>query len=540
MTDERATISSARLSASDVVRHSFGVVRRGFDPGEVRSFLELIAKELQSVEAREHDLRRQIAEAEERAKNPVLDEATLTAALGQSSAQVLRNAHEEAARITERAEQAAAEQLRRAQLQAAELDVASESTIGARIAEAELLASALEQSSQRDAEQLLQSARNDGETLVAHAREQGRAMVEQAQEARRRVLEDMDRRRRRMHVQIEQLRAARDELAAAIVGVRNAVDRITDELSHSDEDARLAAMEVARRQPTLEGLTDDELAIIADDEIDDPSPLVDELFAKIRASVSSEEAAERELLESAPKEPEAVQDAQPKAVTELPTEEVPVVKVEDTSGLIAARDAAVAESVASLTKRVKRALQDDQNAMLERLRSGKAGVDGIIGAEADERALYVDQTLEVLVSTAKAGAQFTAHPGSTTVSPDPALMQRLAEHMAATIVTLLRRHLAEAGSELTPEALSAAFKEWRGARVDGLVADVALSAFASGQVALTTNTVRWVVASSGQGCAECVANSAATPRKAGTEFPSGHRHPPVHAGCRCALVTANA
>jgi hypothetical protein len=365
-------------------------------------------------------------------------------------------------------------------------------------------------------------------------------MVEQAQEARRRVLEDMDRRRRRMHVQIEQLRAARDELAAAIVGVRNAVDRITDELSHSDEDARLAAMEVARRQPTLEGLTDDELAIIADDEIDDPSPLVDELFAKIRASVSSEEAAERELLESAPKEPEAVQDAQPKAVTELPTEEVPVVKVEDTSGLIAARDAAVAESVASLTKRVKRALQDDQNAMLERLRSGKAGVDGIIGAEADERALYVDQTLEVLVSTAKAGAQFTAHPGSTTVSPDPALMQRLAEHMAATIVTLLRRHLAEAGSELTPEALSAAFKEWRGARVDGLVADVALSAFASGQVALTTNTVRWVVASSGQGCAECVANSAATPRKAGTEFPSGHRHPPVHAGCRCALVTANA
>jgi DivIVA domain-containing protein len=274
MTDERATISSARLSATDVVRHSFGVVRRGFDPAEVRSFLELIAKELQSVEAREHDLRRQIADAEARAKNPVLDEATLTAALGQSSAQVLRNAHEEAARITERAEQAAAQQLRQAQLQAAELDVQSESTIGARIAEAELLASSLEQNSRVDAEQLLLSARNDGETLVAHAREQGRAMVEQAQEARRRVLEDMDRRRRRMHVQIEQLRAARDELASAIVGVRSSVDRITDELSHSDEDARLAAMEVARRQPTLEGLSDDELAIIAGDETDDPGPLL--------------------------------------------------------------------------------------------------------------------------------------------------------------------------------------------------------------------------------------------------------------------------
>ncbi len=539
MTDERATISSARLSASDVVRHSFGVVRRGFDPAEVRSFLELIAKELQSVEAREHDLRRQIAEAEERAKNPVLDESTLTAALGQSSARVLRNAHEEAARITERAEQAAGQQLRQAQLQAAELDVQSESTIGARIAEAELLASSLEQTSRVDAEQLLQSARNDGETLVAHAREQGRAMVEQAQEARRRVLEDMDRRRRRMHVQIEQLRAARDELASAVVGVRTAVDRITDELSHSDEDARLAAMEVARRQPTLEGLSDDELAIIAGDETDDPGPLVDELFAKIRASVSSEQEAEAEKAHAAQSSVASAQESTSRAVVELPTEEVPVVPARDTSRLIAARDAAVAESVASLTKRVKRALQDDQNAMLERLRSGKATVDVITGAEADERALYVGQTLEVLLATAKAGAQFAAHPGTSTVTPDPALMQRLAEHMAATIVTLLRRHLADAGNELSPESLSAAFKEWRGARVDGLVADVALSAFASGQVALTSNKVRWIVSAPDQGCAECVANSAAGPRFASTEFPSGHRHPPVHAGCRCALVTAN-
>jgi len=518
-------------------------VRRGFDPAEVRSFLELIAKELQSVEGREHDLRRQIAEAEDRAKNPVLDEATLTAALGQSSAQVLRNAYEEAARITERAEQAAAQHLRQAQLQAAELDVQSESTIGARIAEAELLASSLEQASKDAAEQLQQSARNDGETLVAHAREQGRAMVEQAQEARRRVLEDMDRRRRRMHVQIEQLRAARDELAAAIVGVRTAVDRVTDELSHSDEDARLAAMEVARRQPTLEGLTDDELAIIAGDESDDPGPLVDELFAKIRASVVSDEAAERELITASTAVAESfteAKDAPFAGVVEGPTQEVPVVVAEDSSGHIAARDAAVADHVASLTKRVKRALQDDQNAMLERLRSGGQSIDQIIGAEADERALYVAQTLEVLLGTAKAGTQFAVHPGTTTVAPDPALMQRLAEHMAVTIVTLLRRHLADEGTDLTPESLSAAFKEWRGARVDGLVADVALSAFAAGQVAVTTNTLRWIVGAGDQGCADCVANGAAAARRASTEFPSGHRHPPVHAGCRCALVTATA
>ena len=44
-------------------------------------------------------LRTALAEAEERAAHPVVDEATLTASLGQHSAQILRHAHEEAARI---------------------------------------------------------------------------------------------------------------------------------------------------------------------------------------------------------------------------------------------------------------------------------------------------------------------------------------------------------------------------------------------------------------------------------------------------------
>jgi len=288
MTDERATISSSRISAADVIRHSFGTVKRGFDPTEVRSFLELVARELQGVEGRELDLRRQIAEAEHRAAHPVLDESTLLSALGQSSAQVLRDAHEEAARITERAEQQAAAVLRAAQEAAADVQVAAETQVGNRIAEVEIQATTLETESREQAAVLLESARTDGETLIAHARDQGRAMVEQAQEARRRVLDDMDRRRRRMHVQIEQLRAARDELAAAILGVRTAVDRITDELAHSDEDARLAAMEVSRQQPTLEGLSEDDVAALAG-EIDPASPLVDELFAKIRASVTEDE-----------------------------------------------------------------------------------------------------------------------------------------------------------------------------------------------------------------------------------------------------------
>ncbi len=542
MTDERATISSSRLSAADVVRHSFGVVKRGFDPAEVRSFLDLVAKELQGIEGREFDLRRQIAEAEERAKHPILDEATLTAALGQSSAQVLRNAYEEAAKITERAEQSAAQLLRNAQLQAADLEVQTESTVGGRIAEAELLAASLEQTSRTLAQKTLESASADGETLIAHAREQGRAMVEQAQEARRRVLEDMDRRRRRMHVQIEQLRAARDELAGAIVAVRSSVDRITDELAHSDEDARLAAVEVARRQPTLEGLSDAEVAALAGDEPDDTSPLVDELFAKIRASV--EEGDETEAAEIAATEAaELAELSVVPSVSELPTLEQPVIRSSSDTAFLADRDAAVAEGVMNLTKRVKRALQDDQNTMLERLRSGKATPQQVLGSEVEQRTAYVESTSDVLSAISSAGAAFASRPGTSTVVLDASLSLRLAEHMSATIVTLLRRHLEAAGVELTPESLGAAFKEWRGPRVEGLVVDVALSAFASGQLAASqavgSGQLTWVAAGGEEACAECVANGSAGPVLPGNEFVSGHRHPPVHAGCRCAITSTS-
>jgi DivIVA domain-containing protein len=534
MTDERATISSSRISAADVIRHSFGTVKRGFDPNEVRSFLELVARELQSVEGREMDLRRQIAEAEHRAAHPVLDEATLLSALGQSSAQVLRDAHEEAARITERAEQQAAAVLRAAQEAAADVQVAAETQVGNRIAEVEIQATTLETESREQAAALLESARTDGETLIAHARDQGRAMVEQAQEARRRVLEDMDRRRRRMHVQIEQLRAARDELAAAILGVRTAVDRITDELAHSDEDARLAAMEVSRQQPTLEGLSDEDVAALAGD-ADPASPLVDELFAKIRASVTEEE-------EAPPVEEQTDADAAPADVApsviapdsvETPVDEPPTME-QPAVGAAPDDDVALTASTQALTRRVKRALQDDQNAMLERLRVGGLSVAGVIGDDAEQRQRYLDAASEVLRGAAAAGSQVTGAKGPV----DYASVDRLAAQMANTVVTLLRRRLADAEDDLTAEHIGAAFREWRGARIDGLVGDVALSAFATGQYAGATSAtaVRWTLGTSCTECASCAANVDAGAVRAGSDFPSGHRHPPVHAGCRCSIA----
>ena len=116
-------------------------------------------------------------------------------------------------------------------------------------------------------------------------------MIEQAQEVRAGVLADMNTRRRTMHLQIEQLRAARDEIARAVVGVRDTVDRLTTELASSDAGARAAAEEVARRQPTQAASEQEPVELDADgNATEGPAEegLVEELFAKIRASARDE------------------------------------------------------------------------------------------------------------------------------------------------------------------------------------------------------------------------------------------------------------
>ena len=84
-----------------------------------------------------------------------------------------------------------------------------------------------------------------GEAIITRAKDEGRALLDQVQEARRRVLADLASRRRGLGIQIEQLRAARDEMAASVHGVRDRVDGILTQLDRTDEEARAAAQGVA-------------------------------------------------------------------------------------------------------------------------------------------------------------------------------------------------------------------------------------------------------------------------------------------------------
>jgi len=59
-----------------------------------------------------------------------------------------------------------------------------------------------------------------------------------------------------------------------------------------------------------------------------------------------------------------------------------------------------------LTRKVKRALQDDQNIMLERLREVKAMITTELEDEHEQRARYADAAIDALTDAAAAGVQF--------------------------------------------------------------------------------------------------------------------------------------
>jgi hypothetical protein len=100
---------------------------------------------------------------------------------------------------------------------------------------------------------------------------------------------------------------------------------------------------------------------------------------------------------------------------------------------------------------------------------------------------------------------------------------------------MLRRQIAEGTGEPV-DRVGAAFREWRGERVERLAGDYATQAFSAGVVAAGgEGKIRWIVTSTG-GCSDCEDNALAGAVNGIEVFPTGHSHPPAHSGCRCLVA----
>lgn len=591
--------SSSHLAPDDVARHTFGSVRRGFDPNEVRAYLESIAAGLRNVAEREHQLLQALSDAEHRAANPVLDEATLTAALGNETARVLHSAHEVAAEMTAKAEAEADRLLADTHAEIDQRRAQTESDLAEESAAAEAAVAELRQRTDQQIASGLEAARGEAESLVTAARDECRAMVDEAQGLRSRVLADLSRRRKVLHAQIEQLRAGRERLTETVHDVRRSIDVIAEELFAAEDNARLAAETAGREaadrpdegtpeelaalllaeeaegsagmapdqaDPALlvvevvevvEAVEVVELETVEVDGYDEPEAAADEspvdaLFAKIRAA--------REETDPGDQPPDGGVVEADRANDGAPGEE-PGVEEQDggdedqppdeRSPLAVRRDELVEPIVTALARRLKRTLQDNQNEVLDNLRSkGFAWSSQLLPSETEQVDAFATATLPALEQAAEAGVSFAGTKGAT--GPRTDVLIGIAHDLAESVVGPLRRRLSEdegglAGAEesVVVEHVGSAFREWKGERIERLAGDHVVAAFSAGTLAAVEGVesaqLEWVaVPSSGdEPCPDCEDNGLNGFQPAGEEFPTGHRHPPAHAGCRCLLVPSS-
>jgi hypothetical protein len=218
--------------------------------------------------------------------------------------------------------------------------------------------------------------------------------------------------------------------------------------------------------------------------------------------------------------------------------------------LVSERDAALQPVVIRLNRKLKRTLQDDQNRILDRLRSGSGGwSEELLGSEEDQRAAFEAASGDLLAEALAAGATFAVgHGGQGGQSPEPAVARTAAASLATTVTTLLRRRLtgddgvaAGSSGDEAADRVGAAYREWRGERIERLVGDHALGVFSAGVLAGAGPAgVRWVTGGGPTACADCDDNALGGVTAPGAEFPTGHRHPPAHTGCRCVVVPTSA
>jgi DivIVA domain-containing protein len=603
------------LSADLIAQRGFAVSRRGYDRTEVKDFLRRVADEVLALRDRITELEQARRDAEERAQHPMIDEDTLMVAVGEETAAILRTARNAASDLRTRAEADALRTLEQAREEAEATRTAADEALGVATQEADAAAQDILGGARTDAEAQVSRARREAEEIRQQAEQDRKLTVEGAQAIREKILADLSRRRRVATVQIEQLRAGRERLLEAYAVVRRTLEEVNTELQRADAEARAAADDVVRHEVGESvgdrGETGSDEPADAGDDLAGPAagaaaagstatgstagtetagseaagteaagseahgaavpegsvgsvegsvqgsveglgaasdaegadgatmaePSVEGLFARIRAG--REEATR------------AVGGVADVADVEEEDDEAQV-RSEGDERLLARRDRATVDIELSLARKLKRALQDEQNALLDRLRGLRAEPSSaaLLVPSHEHAARFSNASRPLLERSARAGVAFGLEEiGATgTPAPEPATpvpVDDLADQLAESITVPLRRRLEQAildakgdDQSVLVDSFGAAYREWKTQRIERAAGDHVAAAFARGtwHAAPDGTVLRWVVEDLDGPCPDCDDDALAGGLAKGEPFPTGQLHPPAHAGCRCLLV----
>jgi DivIVA domain-containing protein len=205
-----------------------------------------------------------------------------------------------------------------------------------------------------------------------------------------------------------------------------------------------------------------------------------------------------------------------------------------------ARAAAVDSVEKELGRRLKRALADEQNEVLDLLRRAKPkGIDDLVPSADDHAARWSDAATPALVDAARAGASWA---GSDSVPVTDDLARDLAADLTGPLRDRIDRSFSASDGNLDDVAdrVRALYREWKGQRLSEAIRHHVAAAYARGVLdAVEVGTlVQWVVDPSAGPCPDCDDNVLAGQIPKGEEFPTGNPCAPAHPGCHCLVLAA--
>jgi cell division septum initiation protein DivIVA len=209
--------------------------------------------------------------------------------------------------------------------------------------------------------------------------------------------------------------------------------------------------------------------------------------------------------------------------------------------LLAARDEALGPVSRTLSRKLKRALSDEQNELLDGIRrqKGTPELDAVLPSPEEHLDRYRQVARPQLADAAAIGAGLAGGDASVEVDLS-SWLDELVEEIVLPLRDRLERAFAESASDRDDlaERVKADYREFKAQRVEAPAMRCLLGAANLGLVESLgpDDLVVWIVDDDGVASPDCEDNALTEPQPASASFPTGHRVPPLHDACRCIVV----
>jgi DivIVA domain-containing protein len=214
------------------------------------------------------------------------------------------------------------------------------------------------------------------------------------------------------------------------------------------------------------------------------------------------------------------------------------------------RDEVITPLIVSSAKKLKRALADEQNDVLDALRRSDAvhTIDALLPRVGEHAGHYTEAVADDLLEAVHAGSATSrtlnrkirkATATDAVGVANDVLTQWLVMPLRERLIRCITE--GEGDNAVVTKKVRAVYREWKTQFIDETLDDVMRCAHGRGVLAGFDHDtpIVWEVDTRFAACPDCDDNALAGAIAAGGQFPTGDSFAPAHQGCRCLLVAAD-